>query len=437
MKFLSGIRSLLNEIPLLDTHEHFLPPSFLADGENTLLRILKNSYLAADCISAGMDPGWWGSGSIVYGEINLEKQRASMKDNLDQLWPYLERTTHTGYARTLMVGLKVLHGLDGELDVNSWKAIASSVQRAYEQGDWFDTVLERLKIRQVIWDAHFMVAKPQLWSERLIPDFHSDDFLDYPWEHPVGGKSAADNAKAWGVELGSLEDLLHAIDLGIERYRSLGARSTKIGVAYRRSLKFELASKEEASSAFSALRKERDEVDVILLGNYVVRHLIQRSLESNFVVQIHTGYQCGHLDQGRPTHLVNLFQEFPQAKFVLFHGGYPYAHEAGLLAKAFPNVFIDLCWMPLLSPSVTVDMLKRWIDIVPHSKIMWGGDVWSVEECYGAVMLFKEVLAKALWDLTREGALPQAKARTVAESIMYRNAAELFDLEDKFGSEGR
>jgi predicted TIM-barrel fold metal-dependent hydrolase len=424
------LRNALDEIPLVDTHEHFLPPTFLADGENTLLRILKNSYLAADCISAGMDPGWWQSGSIVYGEIDLEKQRRSMKEDLSKLWPYLQRAKHTGYARALMAGLKTLHGLEGELDANSWNAIASNVQQTYERGNWFDTVLERLKIRRVIWDAHFMVAAPQLWSARMIPDFHSDDFLDYPWAHPVGGKSAAENAKAWGVELNSLEDLLHAIDLGFERYRSLGARSTKIGVAYRRGLKFDAASKVEALAAFSALHRERNEGDVIVLGNYVVRHLIQRSIESNFVVQIHTGYQCGHLDQGRPTHLVNLFQEFPEAKFVLFHGGYPYADETGLLAKAFPNVCIDLCWMPLLSPSMTVDMLERWIDLVPHSKIMWGGDVWSVEECYGAAQLFRDALARAIWDLIEWGALREEDAHPLAARIMLQNAAELFEFEN-------
>ncbi len=436
MTSLLEIRDALDDIPILDTHEHLLPPDFLKEGKNTLLRILKNSYLAADCISAGMDPGWWKRGSIIHGEIDLEKNQVSSAEDLDKLWPYLDRVKHTAYVRALMVGLEALHGLEGDLRNQSWDKLAKCVQHAYERDDWFDTVLERLKIPLAILDPHFMVAQPKHWSDKIVPDFHTDDFLDYPWMHPVGGKSAADISKAWGVELGGLDDLLHAINIGFKRYRTLGARTTKIGIAYRRDLRFNEASEAEARAAFLALQQKRDEQDVIVLGNYVVRHIICRSIEEGMAVQVHTGYQGGYLEQGCPTHLVNLFQEFPRAKFVLFHGGYPYADEAGLLAKTFPNVYVDLCWMPLLSPSMTVNILERWIDLVPHTKIMWGGDVWSVEECYGAVTLFRDVLARALWNRTRQGLLSEGQAIHLAERIMYQNAVELFNLEDRFSIMG-
>jgi predicted TIM-barrel fold metal-dependent hydrolase len=128
---------------------------------------------------------------------------------------------------------------------------------------------------------------------------------------------------------------------------------------------------------------------------------------------------------------VNLFQEFPDARFVLFHGGYPYADEVGLLAKAFPNVYLDLCWMPLISPSMTADVLERWLELVPFNKIMWGGDVWSVEECYGAVLVFKDVLAQTLERKMKKGVLNEKRALELAARIMHLNATELFGLEDR------
>jgi glucuronate isomerase len=48
------IYGALDEMPIIDTHEHFLPPSFFADGENTLFRLIKKSYIGGDFFSAGM-----------------------------------------------------------------------------------------------------------------------------------------------------------------------------------------------------------------------------------------------------------------------------------------------------------------------------------------------------------------------------------------------
>lgn len=94
-----NIQQYLDEIPIVDTHEHFLPPAFLADGENTLLRILKNSYMGIDCISAGMDRAWWAQGSIVHGVIDLARHPTTGDVEMDQLFPYLERVRNTAYPR--------------------------------------------------------------------------------------------------------------------------------------------------------------------------------------------------------------------------------------------------------------------------------------------------------------------------------------------------
>jgi len=219
-----------------------------------------------------------------------------------------------------------------------------------------------------------------------------------------------------------------AVEVGFERYKMLGGVGIKIGVAYRRSLRFDDATQNEALAALAQIREGSGSQAVVVLGNFIVRHILQKSLEVGFPVQIHTGYQCGQLEQGNPTNLVNLIQEFPQVNFVLFHGGYPYADEAGLLAKAFPNVYLDMCWMPLLSPAMAASVLERWLNLVPHNKIMWGGDVWTVEECFGAVKLFKDVLARVLVNLMEYMGLDINAAMQIASGIGYRNACELFGI---------
>jgi hypothetical protein len=427
----SDLREALDEIPILDSHEHFLPPRFLEAGEETLLQIVRNSYLGLDCIAAGMDPNWWKKGSIVYGDVSLDQDGGTVSADVDVLWPYLDLTRQTGYHRALIAGLKALYGFEGDLDASNWGPLGARVQKAYETPGWFETVLERAKIRLALWDPYFTVPHPDSWSTRVLPVFHTDDFLHHPWVHPQGGCPAAEIAAEWGIEISTLDHLLHALDLGFERYHTLGCVATKIGVAFRRSLSFDSASAVEARAAFSQLIREPDERARITLGNYLVRQILRRSVERGFAIQIHTGMNYGALDHSRPTRLVNLFQEFPDAKFVLFHGGYPYTDEAGLLAKAFPNVYLDLCWMPLISLSMTVDVLERWLELVPRNKIMWGGDVWSVEECYGAVLVFKDVLAQTLGRTMKKGVLKRSQALELAARIMHLNAAELFGLEDR------
>jgi len=363
----------------------------------------------------------------MHGAASLVQSEMPPVD-MAALWPYLDRTRHTAYHQTLLAGLRALYGLEGELDASSWPGLALLVQRAYERPDWFDSVLDRARTRLALWDCYFTVHDPVTWSKRVVPVFEVDDFLDQPWAHPQGGRSAADIAKEWGIELVSLRDLERTVDSGFERYRALGAVATKIGVAYRRSLFFGPATEVEAKAAFRQLKQEPTEPARLTLGNYMVRHILRRSADYNFVVQVHTGMNCGPLDWSRPTLLLNLFQEFPEVRFVLFHGSYPYPDEAGLLAKSFANVYLDLCWMPILSPSATIDALQRWLELVSHTKIMWGGDVWSVEEFYGATIAFKDVLAKVLGRMLSDGAITKSGAVELASSIMHDNATHLFKL---------
>lgn len=424
------LRAELDEIRIIDTHEHFLPPKYFADGENTLMRLVKNSYLGGDCMSAGMPVSWWKAGSIVYGAIDLNRHESTGETSLCEIFPYLDLVRQTSYTRALMKGLQNAYQLDQELNQDTWRTYSSLAQEAYSEPEvWFNLILERIRIQKVILDPYYDVEDPSIWNEKISVTFHVDDFLDYPWEHPVEGKPASKLVEAWGYSCDSLENYLLSIDRGFENYQNKKGIATKIGVAYRRSLYFDNVTKQEATRAFDILMKEKDPQAVIVLGNYIVRHILQRSIEAKFVVQIHTGYNWGPLNQSDPVQLVNLFREFPQVKFVLFHGSYPYSDEAGLLLKAFSNVFMDICWMPMLSTRLTEEMLLKWYDLVPLNKLMWGGDVWSVEECFGAAILFKDVVANVMNKLMTENRLPKTQAINFAQRIMYQNATELFNID--------
>ena len=70
-------------------------------------------------------------------------------------------------------------------------------------------------------------------------------------------------------------------------------------------------------------------------------------------MKIHTGYKAGYgymdLDPVRPSHLCQLVAQHPQTKFVLFHGGFPWVGETGVIGMIVRNertrqlhaVFVD------------------------------------------------------------------------------------------------
>ncbi|GAF70517.1 unnamed protein product, partial [marine sediment metagenome] len=135
--------------------------------------------------------------------------------------------------------------------------------------------------------------------------------------------------------------------------------------------------------------------------------VIQRAIGAKLPIQIHTGLQGGTgniITNTNPVHLVNLFIEYPQAKFDIFHASYPYTGELTTLAKNFPNVYADLCWMYLISPYAARRILSEWIETVPSNKIFgFGGDCLIVEGAYAHAKMARDNIARVLAEKVEEG----------------------------------
>jgi predicted TIM-barrel fold metal-dependent hydrolase len=164
--------------------------------------------------------------------------------------------------------------------------------------------------------------------------------------------------------------------------------------------------------------------------------IIQKSVEHKLPIQIHTGYLAGNgntLENGKPVKLNNLFLSYPEAKFVLFHGGYPWTGEYAALGKMFPNVFLDLVWLPQISRQEAVHALDEMLDAVPYNKFFWGGDCAFIEESTGSLEFGKEVVAEVLAKRIQRGLLTRDVAEEMIQSVFRQNAIQVFKLEEKLG----
>jgi len=66
------------------------------------------------------------------------------------------------------------------------------------------------------------------------------------------------------------------------------------------------------------------------------------------------------LANSKPVKLNNLFLRYDEAKFVLFHGGFPWTGEFISLGKMFPNVYLDIVWLPQISKQRAIRPLMKY-----------------------------------------------------------------------------
>jgi len=128
--------------------------------------------------------------------------------------------------------------------------------------------------------------------------------------------------------------------------------------------------------------------------------------------------------------LNNLFLEYSDVVFDIFHAGYPWFRELGVLAKMFPNVYADMCWMHVISPHDAREALSTWLDTVPVNKIFeifaFGGDYIFAEGAYGHVTIARRNVARVLADKVEEGVYSLEQAAYIARRILRDNAAEVY-----------
>ena len=108
---------------------------------------------------------------------------------------------------------------------------------------------------------------------------------------------------------------------------------------------------------------------------------------------------------------LHLLLEYREARFDLFHAGYPYQSEMATLGKNFPNAYVDLCWVHVISPWVARQTLHEWIETVPANKIFaFGGDYIFVEGAYSHACMARNDVAEVLTEKVETGYLSEDEA---------------------------
>ena len=434
------ISQAVQAIPLVDTHEHLL------SEEERHRAALDFSYLfphyaASDLISAGMPPALLEAVRSPTRPVMLERAarvrrprpypEPTRRDmSLEERWravePYWERIRHTGYGLCLRIAVRDLFDVP-DINRQTYRGLSEAIAASRGPG-WYAHVLKE--------KAGIAISILDDWRASVDKTFFAPVVrLDHFATAHTRDELSALEAES-GVAIHSLDDLLQAMHGVLQGHLADGAVGIKIGLAYRRIIRFDKVAKADAERLFNRITGHLGEglswVEARPLQDYLVHQIIRAAIERDLPIQIHAGLQEGNenlLTNSNPTHLANLFIEYREAKFDLFHGGYPYLGEALALAKNFPNVSLDLCWLHIISPTASARMLHEAIETVPANKIFaFGGDFIIPEGAYGHSVLARQVVSRVLTEKVEEGYLSEAEALSLAGRMLRDNPAGFFRL---------
>ena len=237
-----------------------------------------------------------------------------------------------------------------------------------------------------------------------------------------------------GYSIKTLDEYLNFADSLFQKFLDKKVVCLKNSMAYGRTLYYEDIPYEKAEALFSRDSSSLSLEEKKELEDFMFHWIIKKSIELDLPIQIHTGYLAGngnHLENGRPTKLNNLFLKYRKAKFSLFHGGYPWTGEFAALGKMFPNVYLDLVWLPQISREAAVRGLDEMLDCMPYNKFFWGGDCHFIEESTGFLEFGKDVVAEVLAKRMGRGLMTEEVAKDVARKIFRDNAIQFFKLQEK------
>lgn len=407
----------LRSIPAIDTHDHLWPfaklPGYVETDRGkgmNLSGLWRNSYYTWVHPLTPWPPGgkfdaWWAKAKHDFADART-----------------------TSFYRYQAIALKDLYGIDFDtITDDQARDLDRRVYRNYLDRRWLTEVItEKANIELLLNDPYwaryafqeeYPFAVQVLNVTPLARGFHESEF-------PAVDDNPYAFAAKHGLPVGTFDDYLTVLDRLYKHAKEKGCVGLKSTIAYQRTLQFDKVPRDRASKAFGKRRADLSADDVKAFEDHVMWHLTSLSAKHDLPFQIHTG--DARLQGSNPVLLLDLIQDNPKTKFALFHGGYPWVGETGAIVMRHRNVWIDSCWLPMISATMAKRAFHEWLDVVPANRILWGADCNHAEGIYGATELTRRVLAEVLAERVERGEVREEDARRIGRQVMRDNALALF-----------
>jgi uncharacterized protein len=415
--FRDELLETMRQIRTIDCHSHTtLKSGYYSMGQLNLFNLM--SYYERE-IGAATGKG--------LGQLCADAKSDAEKWQI--LKSVVERTHNVSYWRHNVVMYREIFDMpdDDVLDSN-WDNLNETIKRKTSDPNWYHHVTKDIcnlatQVRNIPW---FEDWEPEYFTAVLrmesALDLHSKNTREWLEKH-------------LDRTFDSLQSLKQGLADLVEEYRKKGSVGIKLAHAYGRTLYSENVPENVASNVFAkalgggTLSYE----EVKQLQDHIIFYLAGLAGEMKQVFQIHTGVQgtWGNIPDSNPLHLIPLIRSNMSTRFDLFHAGYPYSREIGMLGKHYPNVWLNMCWMYVITMEGSRQSLNEWIDLVPGERILgFGSDVGTPEFIYAHLVMARSCIADVLAQKVERDFLSKRVALDLVHKMLRNNAIGLYGLPD-------
>ncbi len=351
---------------------------------------------------------------------DLEKPDVPLDCKWESLAPYLDLIRDGSCVRPVFETLQ--HFFDAEdLTADNYESISQQMTERNAPGLFNHYLHEACNIDLVLNQNRTMYQ-----TDMFRPILPEDQFI---------GRGRPEDVQALAHAMGQTapSDVASYVEMALQRLRQRAVEGM-IGV---KGMAFEHVPGDE-TAAESALGRvvagKGTWPDTVVLVAYLRERLYEECGELNVVVVKHSGvWSGGWTDQTtiRPTNIIPVALAHRNTRFDLFHAGTPWPADAGLIARSLPNVYLNLCWSHLISPTQSHHALDIWLDMIPVNKVLgFGGDYWwAVENVYGALMQTRRLMSRVLGGRMARGEMTEQRALQVARHWLYDNPREAYFID--------
>jgi predicted TIM-barrel fold metal-dependent hydrolase len=416
-----SMHEFVGRLPIVDVHEHHLPEIAL-QREVNLLQLFQQSYA-----------GWTQARPYCLPSETREADpmlAAAGPTTWKALAPFLDRSGSSSFVRNLVCAIVELHGGGPpEITPDNWPALDAAVRAAHRRPEWPQEMLKRARVSTVITDAYsdpLLDPRPAFGANyRSVLRINSLALGWHPDSRDHNGNRAHELLKRVGLKAESFDDYLAALEKLVDGMAARGQVALKNALAYDRDVCFDEPDERLARAAWGQAAPSPAERKAF--GDFVVDRLCQIAAARDLPVQMHLGTAL--LRGSHPLGVAGLIERHPRTRFLLMHLAYPWSRDLLGMAFVYRNLWLDLTWSFLLSPSHFKLALHEAIEILPdETRLMLGGDNWHFEESYGALRTARRLLAEVLSEKLADGYFSRATAERLARRILHENAREFFKL---------
>ena len=430
-----SLRAEIGKIPLVDAHNHLpteeewltQPSVFGYERDFTVFL----GYAKGDLVKAGMPL------DALAGDLTADEKWARIKPH----WPYLR---YSGTGILCRRALNMFCGVD-DLSDETVPIIGDRVRALWQPGTYRKLFKKQHGIRVIVNTRNVEPVEATYADAFFAPLIYTSNISMTQDRSDIHRLEEAS-----GCSIYSLKTFLNAVDTLIERGITqqgwVGIKWHKL--PYVRDMDYVTQDAQRAEDALVRILRMPARgghgwdtavgfAEMRPFQDYIQHHLVQQAIEWDVAVQIHTGQlgssQGAQISHTKPSHLVDLFLQYPQARFDLLHASFPYLGEVGALTQLFANVSVNMSWLEVVSPETAKWALNDWISSLPLNKVFaFGGDQKSPFLVCASAEMVRDNLAQILADRVKRGDMPDTHALELAQWWLHDNAWNHFQLETRW-----